>query len=559
MAAYGSLSFAEQIAFFRQKVNLGTQRWDDILGAAHDRSFVVAGAAKADLLADLRAAVTKAIEQGTTLAEFRKDFEALVARHGWTGWTGEGTAAGRAWRTRIIYETNLRASYAAGRWAQIQQVKAERPYLLYRHNDNVLHPRPLHVAWDGKVIAADDPWWRTHFPPNGWGCQCRVHAVDDAYLRKLGKAGPDPAPDDGTYDYFNKVSGVTLRDIPKGIDPGWDYAPGASVAGDLQRLQAIAAQKVAKAVSVPPPVPPAPTYWDPTTEDGRWHEAAFSSAPDWLKQAIRKAGTVKLIQPENRGAYQLRDSIHMGRHDMNAAHGQSTWRHEFGHFLDYKSGKVTYAYKSDDLIALMEDDAGDLLKGAGLGRKSKAQEARVVALRQSYLQAAADADLVDAESRLRKRASSLGLDYDRFRGLLRAHTEVMDGNNEQRKLAIVLNAIEERDGHGLLNALEMSDIGPNGVWGLPPSGARSRAFHKGSEGCLSDLFSAATRLKIEGSGGHGAAYYRDRGKPGQVKEVVANLTCLFGDAFGDQWQVIIDRLMPRISQAWREHLQQWGQ
>ena len=241
MAAYGSLSFAEQIAFFRQKVNLGTQRWDDILGAAHDRSFVVAGAAKADLLADLRAAVTKAIAQGTTLAEFRKDFEALVARHGWTGWTGEGTAAGRAWRTRIIYETNLRASYAAGRWAQIQQVKAERPYLLYRHNDNVLHPRPLHVAWDGKVIAADDPWWRTHFPPNGWGCQCRVHAVDDAYLRKLGKAGPDPAPDDGTYDYFNKVSGVTLRDIPKGIDPGWDYAPGASL-----NLQEFIADKAAK-------------------------------------------------------------------------------------------------------------------------------------------------------------------------------------------------------------------------------------------------------------------------------------------------------------------------
>jgi hypothetical protein len=241
MAAYGSLSFAEQIAFFRQKVNLGTQRWDDILGAAHDRSFVVAGAAKANLLADLRAAVTKAINQGTTLAEFRKDFDALVARHGWTGWTGEGTAGGRAWRTRIIYETNLRASYAAGRWAQIQQVKAERPYLLYRHNDNVLHPRPLHVAWDGKVIPADDPWWRTHFPPNGWGCQCRVHAVDDAYLRKLGKAGPDPAPDDGTYDYFNKVSGVTLRDIPKGIDPGWDYAPGASL-----NLQEFITDKAAK-------------------------------------------------------------------------------------------------------------------------------------------------------------------------------------------------------------------------------------------------------------------------------------------------------------------------
>jgi len=159
-----------------------------------------------------------------------------VARRGWTGWTGEGTAKGRARRTRVIYETNLRASYAAGRWAQIQQVKAARPYLLYRHNDNVLHPRPLHVSWNGLVIKADDPWWQTHFPPNGWGCQCRVHAVDESYLRQQGKAGPDVAPDDGTYDWTDKASGKTFRDIPNGVDPGWDYAPGASVADELGAL-----------------------------------------------------------------------------------------------------------------------------------------------------------------------------------------------------------------------------------------------------------------------------------------------------------------------------------
>lgn len=234
--AYGSLSFAEQIAFFRQKVNLGTARWDDLLGAAHDRAFVVAGAAKADLLADLRAAVTKAIEQGTTLATFRQDFEALVARRGWTGWTGEDTPGGRAWRTRVIYETNLRSSYAAGRWAQIQQVKRERPYLLYRHNDNVLHPRLLHKEWDGKVIHADDPWWQTHYPPNGWGCQCTAFAVDEEYLSRLGKTGPDPAPEDGTYTWTNPKTGQPVTGIPNGIDPGWAYAPGANAAAPLREL-----------------------------------------------------------------------------------------------------------------------------------------------------------------------------------------------------------------------------------------------------------------------------------------------------------------------------------
>ena len=239
--AYGSLGFAEQIQFFRQKIDLPTQRWFDLWQEAHDRAFVVAGAMQADLLADLHTAVLKGIAEGTTLETFRKDFKEIVARTGWTGWTGEGTAAGRAWRTRVIYETNLRTSYAAGRWAQIQEVKSSRPYLLYRHNDNVLHPRPLHQAWNGKILAADDPWWQSHYPPNGWGCQCTAFAVDEEYLRRQGKAGPDPAPDDGSYDWQNPKTGEWVRDIPNGIDPGWAYSPGASLS-----LDDFVAGKVAK-------------------------------------------------------------------------------------------------------------------------------------------------------------------------------------------------------------------------------------------------------------------------------------------------------------------------
>jgi len=74
---YGSLPFLEAIAFFRNKLNLPTQRWDDLLGAAHDRAFVVAGAMRADLLADLRDAVDKAMTAGTTLETFRKAFKQL--------------------------------------------------------------------------------------------------------------------------------------------------------------------------------------------------------------------------------------------------------------------------------------------------------------------------------------------------------------------------------------------------------------------------------------------------------------------------------------------------
>ena len=109
--------FQEQIDFFLRKANLPSETWRDIQKAAHDRAFVVAGVLKADLLNDLRKAVDQAVK-GASIDEFRKQFDDIVAKRGWTGWTGEGSAAGQAWRTRVIYQTNITTSYAAGRRAQ---------------------------------------------------------------------------------------------------------------------------------------------------------------------------------------------------------------------------------------------------------------------------------------------------------------------------------------------------------------------------------------------------------------------------------------------------------
>lgn len=218
--------FQEQIEFFRAKIKLPTAKWDDIWQAAHDRAFVVAGAAKADLLDDLVRAVDKAESTGTTLETFRADFRQIVFNRGWHGWTGEGTDAGFAWRTRVIYETNLRTSYAAGREAQLADpgLQALLPYRRYVHNDSVLNPRPQHLAWNGLTLPHDHPFWKTHSPPNGWGCRCRVTAV--AAPRK----GDATAPPAG-WGAISEKTGA-----PVGIDKGWAYAPGASVRDELRAL-----------------------------------------------------------------------------------------------------------------------------------------------------------------------------------------------------------------------------------------------------------------------------------------------------------------------------------
>lgn len=220
--------FTEQVDFFRQKENRSTQWWDDILNAEHDRAFIVAGAAKADLLNDLRGAVDKAIAEGKSIQWFRQNFDDIVAKHGWQGWTGSDTQAGRDWRTRVIYSTNMRASYAAGRYAQLTDpdLLKNRPFWKYIHSDLVAHPRPLHQSWSGMVLRWDDPFWHSHYPPNGFGCRCRIKAVTASEYKGL------PAPDDGTYTKIDR-RGVA-HELPNGVDYGWGYAPGASVTQQMR-------------------------------------------------------------------------------------------------------------------------------------------------------------------------------------------------------------------------------------------------------------------------------------------------------------------------------------
>lgn len=223
-----SLPFQEAIDYFRQKVAMPTERWGDLIGAQHTRAWTVAGATTDALLSDFRASVDKAIAEGTTIEDFRKDFDEIVAKHGWS-YNGS-----RNWRSRVIYETNVRTAYDAGRWKQMTDpdVLRYQPYWRYLHKEGEEHPRPEHLAWDGLILRADDPWWRTHTPRNAFGCNCSWEGVTRRELKALGKDGPDTAPPlDERKVPINTSWGPVEVSVPKGIGPGWGYSVGESAFG----------------------------------------------------------------------------------------------------------------------------------------------------------------------------------------------------------------------------------------------------------------------------------------------------------------------------------------
>jgi len=263
----------EALAWFRAKGFALGWDWRDVWREEHALAFTVAKIMELDLLADVRAAVESALADGQTFREFAQALTPVLQKAGWWGiqvqtdpLTGEQREVqlGSPRRLRVIYETNLRTARAAGQWERIQDTKDALPYLLYTLGPSREH-RPEHVKWHGTLLPADDPWWSDHFPPNGWGCKCRVRPVsrrEYARLQDTGVQAPPTAetqlpgggrtsskvpvqttaPPSPTVPWENTRTGETVQ-VPVGIDPGWDYNPGAR----REHLDALLADKTRNA------------------------------------------------------------------------------------------------------------------------------------------------------------------------------------------------------------------------------------------------------------------------------------------------------------------------
>ena len=224
--------------------------WRDTWQEQHREAFVVAKMAKADMLKEVHDSIHEAMEKGMPYAEWRKKMEASLQDR-WIGKTlgelwdelpeeekkkhprPEGAEAGKrieASRLRTIYYTNSIVSHQAGQYKQLMKQAEDYPYWRYKTAGDS-RVRKSHRALHNKVFRFTDPFWETHYPPNGWFCRCSVEALDDFDLKHLD--GKEIIVEDGG-------SHVSWKTLPNGdrvavwkdgdqqveCAPGWSYNVG---------------------------------------------------------------------------------------------------------------------------------------------------------------------------------------------------------------------------------------------------------------------------------------------------------------------------------------------
>lgn len=210
-----------------------TFAWQEVYAELHAHMFTVAKSGGYDVLGDIFDGLLKALEEGLTFQDFAKNLIPLLQAKGWWGrgpalnpQTGlqELSQLGSPRRLELIFDVNMRVSYAAGHWASFERNKSVRPFLRYVAILDE-RTRPEHAARHNLCLPVDDPYWDTWAPPCGWHCRCTLQSLSQRDVDRMrGELKFEPPVLD-LRPWENPTSG-DVRWIDQGIDPGWDHNPG---------------------------------------------------------------------------------------------------------------------------------------------------------------------------------------------------------------------------------------------------------------------------------------------------------------------------------------------
>ncbi|MGL4393604.1 MAG: phage minor head protein [Brevinema sp.] len=163
-------SFDEARKFMISKVNVSSKVFDEASDEMKKYAFTVSSMLKEDIIINVSDTLLEHFDKGQSFHKFKtslrdgelsKDLESITNR-----------------QLELMYTQNMNSAYSYGRYQGLIAATDIFPNWEYiTIGDNRV--RPAHAALNGVIRHNKDPFWDTHYPPNGFRCRCIVEVTDE--------------------------------------------------------------------------------------------------------------------------------------------------------------------------------------------------------------------------------------------------------------------------------------------------------------------------------------------------------------------------------------------
>lgn len=169
----------------------------------YNKAFVVSKVADIDVLSKIQQSLVNALAKGQSFQSWKKELKPFLDKSGYGDLNNS--------RLKKIYATNIQSAYAQGRKkAQMQRI-SPKEYLkidsltdtkvdidIAKYDDGIYFRyvtmqdskvRTLHAKLHNIILPRKHPFWDRYYPPNDFGCRCRVEVI---YANELLEKGLKP-------------------------------------------------------------------------------------------------------------------------------------------------------------------------------------------------------------------------------------------------------------------------------------------------------------------------------------------------------------------------------
>lgn len=182
------MTYEEAVKYFKEKLNLSPKEFYRLHAKYRALAFTVSGYSSMKIIQTFHDELTKAIEDGISLGEWKKNMDDFLQRNGYHKL--------HPLQAENIFRTNVQTAYNVGAYEEMTDpaVLKARPYWQYDAVEDS-RTRPAHRAMNGKVFPADSPVWDTWYPPNGFRCRCSVSSLSQRQVDAMGLTVETKVPD----------------------------------------------------------------------------------------------------------------------------------------------------------------------------------------------------------------------------------------------------------------------------------------------------------------------------------------------------------------------------